>query len=152
MTKTAVFKYRILSVVGFLLGVAALAQAQAPGGGGGAGAPPPADKSECKLDAPTTKLIDATTGTTRITATGKLTLGKDDTFSGFKIEFKEPVTKNTPAPTLEEYTTPAPGETKNFKYSYVTTTKGNWSITATLEFNTKAGPNSSTDIKFVDVK
>jgi hypothetical protein len=99
----------------------------------------PGDESALVLDDPKATLIDKTTGTYRIDATGKLTLGKNDTWSGFTIEFKDPTGK-TPAPTLVKFKQPAPGATEDFHYKLITTTNGLWTIKVRFDFNTGNPP------------
>lgn len=90
--------------------------------------------SGVKLDAPTSALIDKTSGTYKIVATGTVSLAKTATWSGFKMEFTDKNGK-TPVPTLTQFTIPAPGETKTFSYFLTTTTLGGWTILAS-EFTT----------------
>ena len=109
------------------------ATADEPIVGGGAGEPPVT--SGVKLDVPTSTLIEKTTGTYKIVATGKVSLAKGETWGGFKMEFKDK-NGNTPTPTLTQFTIPAPGESKTFSYYLTTTTVGGWTIQATMDTTT----------------
>jgi hypothetical protein len=105
---------------------------------------PPATKSAVTVDKVT--VTDAGNGFYKIVVSGTMTLGKDDTWVGFKFWLANPSQLAIP-PIVTQYSQPQPGFTTGYSYYTISNIKGKWTANASILFTTGGKATTATDSK-----